>query len=153
MDNKIRIISSTLDDVLDLQSHLRVADIRELEALGSTPSKSLLKGFIYSSECFTVYEGNKVIGIFGYGSWNLPKGFGTIWFLGSEECRNHPITFVKEGIKYVKRALEKYQILINCVDSRNTESIKWLQAIGMSLSSSIKINGNEFIQFYKVRGV
>ena len=51
------------------------------------------------------------------------------------------------------KKLLKYDILVNCVDARNTDSLKWLKAIGMNLSSSIFHNGYEFIQFYKVKGV
>lgn len=154
MDNKkIKLISSTLDDVFSLENRLRLADINEVEALGSNPHKALLMGYIYSDECMTVWEDDKVIGMFGVSNWDLPKGFATIWFLGSDECRNHPVTFVKEGIKYTKKSLQKYDILVNCVDARNTDSLRWLRAIGMNLSSAIDVKGNKFIQFYKVKGV
>ncbi len=153
MDNKVKIISSTLDDVFSLENRLRLADINEVKALGSNPRKALLMGYIYSDECFSVWANNKVIGMFGVSSWELPKGFASIWFLGSKECKDHPVTFVKEGIKYTKEKLLKYDILVNCVDARNTDSLKWLKAIGMNLSSSIFHNGYEFIQFYKVKGV
>ncbi len=151
MDNKIKIISSTLDDVFSLENHLRLADINEVKALGSTPRKSLLMGYIYSDECLSVWKDNKVIGMFGVSSFELPKGFATIWFLGSKEMTDIPVTFVKEGIKYTKEKLLKYDILLNYVDARNTDSLKWLRAIGMTLSSKTSFNGYDFIQFYKVK--
>lgn len=151
-NNKITLIPSVLEDVFKLKDSLRLDDINELEAIGSSPLKGLLRGFIYSDECFTVLENNeKVIGMFGVNSWGLPKGFASIWYLGSDECKNHPMTFVREGIRYSKEALTKYDILVNCVDARNTDHLKWLKTIGMNFSSSIEVNGHEFIQFYKVR--
>lgn len=151
MDNKVILKPSVLEDVFQLETSLRTEDIRELVAIGSNPSKALLKGFIYSNDCVSVWAKNKVIGMFGVSSWGLPKGFATIWFLGSDDLFNYPVTFVKEGIKYVNKNLQKYDILFNAVDARNTHCIKWLKKIGMNISNSMFINGYEFIQFFKVR--
>ena len=151
MDNKITLKESTLEDIFELETSLRVEDINELTAIGSNPSKALLRGFIYSDDCVSVWAKNKVIGMFGVSSCGLPKGFATIWFLGSDDLFNYPITFVKEGIKYVNKNLQKYDILFNAIDKRNTQHIEWLKRIGMNFSSSVFINGFEFIQFFKVR--
>lgn len=153
MDNKITIVSSVLDDVLELAPNLRLDDINELEALGLTPLQSLLRGFIFSSECYSVKWQSKTIGLFGVANHEMPKGFGSVWFLGSDECTNHPITFVKEGIRYTNKWLQKYDIIINAVDVRNKSHVEWIQRIGMSVSNPIIINGYKFLQFYKVKGV
>lgn len=152
-DNKITIISAALEDVHELVPNLRQDDINELKALGITPEQSLLRGLIYSDECYAVRFQNKTIGLFGVSDYNMPKGFGSIWFLGSDECTNHPITFVKQGIKYVNKWLQKYDVLLNAVDIRNTSHIEWIKRIGLSISNSVIVNGYQFLQFYKVKGV
>lgn len=151
MENKIIITTSVLEDVKELTPNLRQADINEVTALGSEPYKSLLKGFIFSDKCFSAKLQNKTIGMFGVSSYNMPKGFGVIWFLGSDECTKHPVTFVKQGIKYINKYLLKYDILLNIVDSRNTSHIKWLKAIGMTVTNPTNINNIKFYQFYKVK--
>lgn len=153
MDNKIEIISSVLEDVFELALNLRQDDINEVQAIGSTPERGLLKGFIFSDECYSVKFKGQTIGIFGLTTYDMPKGFGSIWFLGSDECTNHPVTFVKEGIRYTNKWLQKYDIIINAIDIRNKSHIEWIKRIGMNLSSPVYINGYEFLQFYKVKGV
>jgi hypothetical protein len=153
VDNKITIVSSVLEDVFELAPNLRQDDIQEVNALGLVPEQSLLRGFVFSKECFSAKRQGKTIGMFGVSEYGMPKGFGSIWFLGSDECTKIPVTFVKEGIRYTQELMQKYDILINAVDSRNTSHIEWIQRIGMSLSNPIMINGYEFLQFYKVKGV
>ena len=151
-NEKIVITQAILEDVFELQT-LRQDDINELKALGLTPQQSLLRGYIFSDECYAVKWKNKTIGLFGVSSFSFPKGFGSIWFLGNDEVTKHPITFVKEGIRYINKWLQKYDILINAVDRRNISHIDWIQRVGMNISNPIMINGYEFLQFYKVKGV
>lgn len=151
MDNKLIIVSSVLEDVYELSNNLRQDDINELSAFNLTAEEGLLRGFTLSEECFSVKENNKTIGMFGISNYDLPPYFASIWFLGSDEIEKHPITFVKEGINYVNKFLQKYDILINAVDSRNTKHIEWLRHIGMTITKPIDINGYEFLQFYKIR--
>ena len=151
MDNKIYIEVSVLDDVFKLAQNLRLDDIREAAALNLKPEQALLRGFVLSEECYSVKFRGEVIGMFGVAKYNMPEGFGSVWFFGSDECTKHPFTFVRGGIEYTKSWLQKYDILINAVDSRNTSHISWLRSIGMTISNPIMINGFEFLQFYKLR--
>lgn len=153
MNRKVNIIKSVLDDVFDLEPNLRLDDINELKALGSNPERSLLIGFIYSDECYTVKLNNKIIGMFGVSSYKMPKGFASIWFLGSDDLLKIPLTFVREGKNYINKFMEKYDIIVNAVDARNVSHINWIERCGMNFSSSIFINDIEFKQFYKVKGV
>lgn len=153
MDNKITIVSSVLEDVFELAPNLRQDDINELKALGLTPQQSLLRGFVFSEECFSVKHKGKTIGLFGISEEGMPKGFGSIWFLGADELTKFPVTFVKEGIRYTQQLMQKYDIIINAVDKRNKSHVDWIQRIGMKLSNPMIINGYEFLQFYKIKGV
>ena len=148
MGNGLKIEESVLGDVYELAPNLRQDDINEIHALELTPSQSLLRGYVYSDECYSVKFNNKVIGMFGVSGYGMAKGFGSIWFLGSDETTKHPIAFVKEGRNYIRKFLQKYDILINAVDSRNHSHIKWLKHIGLNVTTPIIINGYEFLQFY-----
>lgn len=153
MDNKVKIVSSVLEDVFELAPNLRQDDINEIQAIGSKPEKSLLKGFIFSEECYSVRLNDKLIGMFGVSSFEMPRGFSSIWFLGANELDTIPVTFVKKGIEYINKWLQKYDILVNAVDSRNIKHINWIKKVGMTISNPININGYQFLQFYKVKGV
>ena len=130
---------------------MRQEDINEAAALNLTPQRALLRGYVFSDECYSVKFKGEVIGMFGVSKYDLPKGFGSVWYFGSDECSKHPFTFVKGGIKYTKQWLQEYDILLNAVDSRNTIHIEWLKRIGMTISTPIYINGYKFLQFYKLK--
>ena len=151
MDNKLIIKKSKLQDVFNLKDRLRKDDIEELEALGSNPQTALLRGYIYSEECFSVFEGDKIIGMFGRSSFNMPVDICSIWFLGSDECLKHPVSFVKQGFKFINESLKIYRVIQNKVYAKNLSHIKWLKRLGVTFMQPQLINGNEFIQFYKIR--
>lgn len=150
MDRKVKIVESVVNDVYDLAPRLRQDDINEIQALGYKPEQSLLQGLIYSDICYSAIYKGKVIGMFGTTNYNLPDKWGSIWFLGSDETTEVPIAFVKEGKKLLKKAFQKYDILINAVDSRNTSHIKYIEHIGLTISNPIIINGYKFLQFYGI---
>lgn len=151
MKNKVYIETSVLQDVFVLAPNLRQDDKNEAMALNLTPQSALLRGFVYSDECYTVKFKNQPIGMFGVSKYDMPNRFASVWYFGSDECTNHPFTFVKQGIIYTNRWLEDYDILINAVDSRNKSHIEWLRRIGMTITSPIFINGYKFLQFYKIK--
>lgn len=151
MGKTVKIVESVLNDVYELAPYLRQDDINEIKALGYKPEQSLLRGFIYSDVCYSVKYKNKVIGMFGTANYNLPDKWGSIWFLGSDETINFPITFIKEGKKLLEQAFQKYDIIINAVDSRNTSHIRYIERIGLTISNPIIINGYKFLQFYGIK--
>lgn len=151
MENKIIICPSVFEDIEELAPNLRQDDIREVVYCGYTPFQALLRGFIFSDTCYSVKFHYKTIGMFGVSDYTMPKGYGSIWFLGADECINHPVSFVKQGIKYTTQFLRKYDILLNAVHSQNTSHINWLKAIGFTITSPVMINNHKFYQFYKLK--
>lgn len=146
------IEKSTLDDVLNLSTHLRLEDINECKALGKNPYSSLLSGFIFSDECYTGKLDGKPIVMFGVCSYEMPKGFATIWLLASDDLIKVPLTFIRESRRFLNQWLKKYDILLNAVDKRNICHINWLKKMGMTFTTSVFINNYEFLQFYKLGG-
>ena len=151
MDKGVKIIESVLDDVYELAPHLRQDDINEVQALGFKPEQSLLQGFIYSDTCYSAKYQGKTIGMFGATNYNLPDKWGSVWFLGSDETMKFPVAFIKEGKKLLKQAFQKYDIMVNAVDSRNTSHIRYIEHIGLIISNPIMINEYKFLQFYGIK--
>lgn len=152
MADKITVRLSELEDVYELAQNLREDDINELKALKLKPIQSLLRGYIFSDECFSAEFRGKVIGMFGYSGFSMPCDTASVWFLGSNEMSEHPTAFVRDGKKYIKKFLNKYPVLTNMVDIRNTSHIIWLKHMGMVFSGSVFVNGYEFVKFYKRKG-
>ena len=102
MESKVTVTDSLLEDVYVLIPLLRREDVREIKALGHTAEQSLLNGFIYSNKCYTVRVDNEIAGMFGISNYNQPKGFASIWFLGSDKTKTIPRDWLVLGKKYIK---------------------------------------------------
>ena len=140
---------SEAEDVYELKDNLRAEDVRECQAGGYTPFQALLNGFVHSDECYSAKINNRTVAMFGVSSKNQVEGVGVIWFLGGDETERHPISMVRDSKEYLDRWLEKYKILWNVVDVRNTRHIAWLKHLGFTFINHININGYRFLQFYK----
>ena len=144
---KIIVSKSELFDVYELAPHLRDDDLRELNVFNLSAEQGLLRGYIYSDECFTARYKNKIICMFGVSGMGMPLGCASIWFLGSDDMVCHALTFLKDGRKYINYFLSKYKMLINAVDKRNKTHINWIKKVGLMILEPIIINGFEFLPF------
>ena len=151
MESKVTVTDSLLEDVYVLIPLLRREDVREIKALGHTAEQSLLNGFIYSNKCYTVRVDNEIAGMFGISNYNQPKGFASIWFLGSDKTKTTPRDWLVLGKKYIKEFLTTYDLIGGWIDSRQKLHIRWLQAMGFSFAGSQYVNRQRFIQFFKVK--
>ena len=143
VNKNISVRAATFEDVEALAFKLRKEDLAELKALKSTPYKALREGIIFSNECFALCLENKVIGLFGVSTFQMPEGYASIWFLGSEETKHIPYEWLIIGKEYINRFRE-YGILTNIVYTKNKLHIKWLLKMGAVFDSPI----NSFRQFY-----
>lgn len=135
------------EDVAQLSGSLRLADIEELEALGSLPLNSLMDGFLMSDECYSAFVGNHIIGIFG-----VHLKSQTIWFLGSDLCETVPKEWIRTAGYYIKHFLELCPVLTNTVSVKNKLHIKWLKRMGAKFSAPYLINNNYFQDFFIIKG-
>lgn len=149
---KLILKKSKLSEVFNLAPRLREDDKREVEAMNRTPKQALRDGIKYSYYCRSVYnENNLLIGIMGASTKYMPKGYATIWFLGSNESENYPLSFVKEGKKLIEKVLKDYSIF-NYVYSENKSHIEYLKRIGLTVEETpIQIEKGAFYPFYKLR--
>ena len=151
MGNKVIIVPSVAEDVFELKDNLRAEDIAECQACGRTPQEALMEGYVWS-ECYSAKVNGKTEAMFGVSSYQQPKGYGVVWYLGSDESFRHPIALVKGGREYSRKWLEKFNILYNVVDARNVRHIAWLKHIGFTFTGNkVDVNGYDFLQFFKTK--
>jgi hypothetical protein len=129
MKHELRLYSSDdLETVMNLP--LRKHDYEECQATtGLTDSKDiLLQCLVYSKITWVgLYQG-KIECVFGLGEQS--KDIGIPWFLSTDKFNEFKLIFGRESIKVVQTMLTLYPFLTNIIDSRNTESIKWLKWLG-----------------------
>lgn len=156
MVNKSLIIKqSKLSEVFQLAPRLREDDKRECLAAGHNPLQALKNAIRKSYIKRSVYtKDNLLIGMYGACIKGMPKGYAAIWFLGSDESENYPITFVREGKNFINEVLKDYSIF-NLVYKENTGHIAYLKRLGLTVDEEhpVKLNNGDFYAFYLQRQV
>lgn len=147
---KMQIVQATHEHILPIATNLRQSDLDELEASsGQHPIKIVTEGFNSSSKCWTIMVDNHPSVIFGVAPICVLSGVASPWLLGTDESRKVRRVFLVEGRKHVKEMLDMYPRLINYVDARNKQSIRWLKWLGFAIMPAIKygVNGELFHPF------
>lgn len=142
---------SRYGDIGELQNSLRQADVEELTAHGVTPHHGLMTGYLMSRYCYSgLDDKGTVICMFGVGD-GPGELMGTIWLLGSDTIPKVTLSFLRETKKYLRLFQEKYEILTNVVDCRNTVHCNWLKWCGFVAVRTVTINGFPFYEFVRIK--
>lgn len=129
--------SSELHDVCQIKDQIRRADRDEIWASHhSTPERSLLVGYLASSLCMTIEH--KGVPIAMLGSMQVSADYpevGSVWLLGTDGIRNIRTSFLRSSAPVIEIMLERFPVLYNYVDARNTISLDWLNWCGASIGA------------------
>lgn len=152
----IEIHQTIPEDVEALAPRLRQADIDEIRAAsGLDPETALRLSRQVSSLCFTVFGESKQIAMFGVRAEDNPS-IGRIWMLGSDEIHDHRFGFLRMSKPWVALLQERYPILYNYIDARNSAHIRWLDWLGFTFINEVQNYGFEqrlFYQFVRINHV
>ncbi|WP_313196207.1 hypothetical protein [Shinella zoogloeoides] len=143
---------STPEDVAYLAPRLRHADVAEvLAAGGASIEESLMDGLASPDGCFTAIDenGNPVL-MFGTAPHPALSEVGCIWLLASDEIAKHRTDFLRNTRPFVERFHQKYPLLMNYTDCRNTVHHRWLRWCGFSFINIVKGLGPGDHPFYEV---
>jgi len=145
-----------IDDVFQLASNLREADIQEIwKSHHIKPRAALLGGFKESELCFTIERQEQPIAMLGVmPPQTLLGNSAIIWLLASPELEKVQRAFIKRSRYFIKGMLQRYSMLENWVDNENKKSIEWLKWCGFTLESPkpYGVEGKPFRYFYIKRG-
>ena len=134
----------TLEAAIEVASHLRLEDRREVEEGHGVDSFTSLISKAQEGSCvyFEVPNG-KTAGMAGV------EDDGCIWMLTTDAIYDYPLTFARESKRYVERHSDKR--LWNIIDKRNTVHLKLLKFLGFEFLEEIFHGPNNlpFIKFYK----
>ena len=144
-------------DAESLAPRLREADKQEVYALmGMEPRPGLEACLKHSfNECYSVrdLETDEPLALFGTSPDGEGTGLGMIWFLGSSDLfKKNRVSFLRNSEFWVQKLFEKYDLLYNVVDARNTVHIRWLKWLKFKFIADIPEFGFEkrtFRQFYR----
>lgn len=127
--------SATMQDAEYLAANLRERDIREIRLVSKDDNirKHVVGSFLISKHRFSVYDGEKLLGIFGSARCDLlGKGHALIWLLGTKHLEENDYSreFLAIGRKYLPLLFVGFEVLENFISHENTASFKWLNRLG-----------------------
>lgn len=144
----IEIVPARPSHLRRIAAVMRQADRDEIMAAsGRSPLSALSFSFRNSRMCWVALVDGKPEVIFGAGDVNFLGGLGAPWLLGSEAVWKHRREFMRMSGHWRDQLLERYSILRNVVDCRNTASIRWLGWLGFRFSPPFDLRGNPFMLF------
>lgn len=130
-------------DAWRLANDLRWVDRMELQALSQEdPLDACRKSIARSDECWSVWTpAGELVCVFGIVPVSVMGALGGPWLLGTDLLDEYPIEFIRSSRRYVRAWLEDYVELRNIVWYKNTEAIKYLEAVGFTVDPPLELPG------------
>lgn len=144
---------ATLADARHVAANLRDADRQEvLAAVGLDPRIALPA---YVQEGREVYAAGvdfqRDIGELLFGVDPIPyvDSAAVVWMLSTDVIYDHPVEFVKRSGEILGGLHDRFELLTNFIDARNTRHIHWLQRMGFHIIRRIEQFGAGSLPFYE----
>lgn len=143
-------------DIPLVGERMRTRDIEEVRAAsGQEPCEALRLALEASTLCWTICtrEGDP-FAMFGVAP--LGGNLGAPWMLATDDFRRNALFVVRNTRRYLDAMHERHPLLLNYVDCRNADSIRYLRAVGFKFTAFEPEYGHErrpFLQFTRVRHV
>jgi hypothetical protein len=120
-------------------SALREQEVAELAALGHTSEECIRLG-LTCGNAMTVFIAGKPAGVFGladYGEVQVP------WAVFTGVIDQHPVAFLRACKRWRESVCGT---LVQCVDARNTQAVRWFKWLGFDVSDAepFGVNGEPF---------
>lgn len=150
---EITIRPTTEEDIAEIASRMREADRIEVWAASrKTPDEALRYSLEKSSLAMTgVINGVPEV-MFGAGDLSILTRTGAPWLLSTDAVRLNKRAFLQYSVEWRGQLLQRYDILRNVVDDRNTVSKRWLQWLGFRLFDPMPIGkGGEMFRLFEMR--
>ena len=89
--------------------------------------------------------------VFGVSQASLIGSVGIPWMVGTVELDHHAYGFLKHCRPVVDRWADRFDLLVNYVDARNTRAIRWLKWLGFEFGEPEPYGwlGMPFIRFWR----
>lgn len=145
---------SVPQDIAYLAPRLRKADLDSILAAGSPSAEhSLATGIALSDLCLTAAdEFDNPVFMFG----TVPYTDATIaqvWLMASDDIDNHWRSLNRLAAEYLVVFHQKYHILSNAIDCRNTTHLRWLRWRGFHFIREVPGYGPGHLPFIEIASI
>lgn len=137
-------------DIEHIAQHMREADVAEVRAGAHEPLDALTVSVERSAVTWCATVNGVPAALFGVapmGSVLDPRG--APWFLGTDAVPRSRRALASLTPRYITQMLDAFPHLINCVHSRNTVAVEWLEHVGFTLGDTFDhpVTGEPFTVF------
>lgn len=149
----IRIRPYTPDEIPGIASAARQADIDEMLACaGATIEQTLVLGLQRSLRSWVIESAGLPLAAGGDTLGGI--GIGVPWMVTTNHIETNPRGFLRASKAVMQDMLSRHYHLVNYVDSRNTDAIRWLQWLGADVAPAAPYgrSGLPFRKFTMNRG-
>lgn len=124
--------SAVEDDISEIVSDIRLADVIEMSALGTTPEKAMIDSLKRSDWALTACVNGVPVCMFGVAPRSVLLGEGVPWMLAANGLERIQRQFLKTSRPAIDAMLKSYPRLMNFVHAENRVTIRWLRWLGFS---------------------
>lgn len=151
MNTTIR--AATLDDIEPVARKMRARDVDEVRAaVGLDPAAALVEALQGDVLAWSLHDEDGPYAI--YGVSHVAHDIGSPWYLATDRMYRHLKFFLRATPVFVRHMQDRFPILMNYVDMRHGDSIRWLRWAGFTFDKFDPHFGYErrpFLRFTKVR--
>ncbi len=149
---RIEVVPALPAHLAPIAAAMRRADRREVWAAArASPTEALTVSLAASKLAWSGTVDGRPVCMFGAANPAVPGQPGLPWLLGTDDIDRHALAFLRRNRPMVAAMLAGFGSLANCVDARNTASIRWLGWLGFTIESAIPFGpfGLPFHPFHK----
>lgn len=128
---------STYAEINRLARRMRAADVREVGAVGHTPKQALVDGYRGSVLCWTAWNDDRPVAMFGLTPLNMIEGRAAPWLLGTDEVLKGARLLMRWGPRFVEGMQRDFPRLENAVAADNRPALRLLVALGFDIDDEI----------------
>jgi hypothetical protein len=155
---KAEIVPATVGHIPVIAANMREADREELRAAWCmAPFDCMCHGLSYSDKAWTGLIDGVPMCMFGCVAASVMGNVGRPWMVGTKLLDEHPLVFLRRYRRSgcIEEMRERFDLLTNYVDVRNTRAIEWLSWLGFSFRREPERIGPYRMPFlrFEMRGV
>jgi hypothetical protein len=144
---------ATPEDIADVVSRLRTADIEECKAMyGITPHDFFTYCGYDPDNTYVIFNAAGVnVALAGVGVRG--DGSAAIWMVATEDLENHQIEFLRYSRTFIEEVSRPFTYTFNWVHAQNEVHIKWLKWCGFTfirLHEKYGASGEPFYEFIRI---
>lgn len=142
----------TAADIEAIAACARQADVDEMQACaGASVAECLRQGLEQSLRVWVIES--EGLPLAACGDTMAGIGTGVPWMVTTDHILSNRRGFLRASRAVVGDALKRHHQLINYVDARNTDAIRWLAWLGFTIGDPVPygVRGLPFHQFHMIR--